>query len=49
MKSVAGFVGDVYSAIHSGIDRRSLHRLLLKHEIDASEVGRKAKETAVVE
>ncbi|MFT5086994.1 MAG: DNA-binding NtrC family response regulator [Candidatus Latescibacterota bacterium] len=37
------------AAIHSGIDRRSLHRLLLKHEIDASEVGRKAKEAAVVE
>lgn len=32
------------AAAHSGIDRRSLHRLLLKHEIDASEMGRRAKE-----
>ncbi len=35
------------AATHSGIDRRSLHRLLAKHEIDASEVGRKAKEEAL--
>jgi len=28
------------AAVHSGIDRRSLHRLLAKYEIDAAEVAR---------
>jgi len=28
------------AAVHSGIDRRSLHRLLAKYDIDATEVGR---------
>jgi DNA-binding NtrC family response regulator len=28
------------AAVHSGIDRRSLHRLLAKYKIDAGEIGR---------
>ncbi|MBT4503052.1 MAG: sigma-54-dependent Fis family transcriptional regulator [Gemmatimonadetes bacterium] len=30
------------AAVHSGIDRRSLHRLLAKYEIDAAEVARES-------